>query len=110
MIAPQADCGDHDREDDEHERQSAVKPPRLGTHPWVEEANDLSTVVRVRAAVLGRTGVADVRLPTVADEAAPVVALERPEVLALGALPRVQVLVILEAGDAEAPAYTISGR
>jgi hypothetical protein len=93
VISPQADGRDHDREDGEHERKSAVKAARLRADPGVEEANDLSPLVRVGAAVLRGTGVADVRLPPVADQAALVVVLEGPEMLPLRALPGIQVRV-----------------
>ena len=70
----------------------------LEARPVVEEADDLTPVVRVGARGLARAGVADPRLAAIPGESPLAVVLVRPEVLALGALPRVEVAVIAKAG------------
>lgn len=108
MVTRETDPRDDDREHDEHERKTAVETSGLESDPRVEEANDLSSLVGIGAPVLRGTGVADVRLSSIADEAALVVVLEGPEMLALRALPGVQVRVVVKAGDAEAQGAAVS--
>ena len=74
-----------------------MEAPSLGVRPRIERAHDLAAAVGVRAGLLARAAVADVRLGPVADEAPLVVELVRPQVLALGALPVVVLRVVVEA-------------
>ena len=79
-----------------------MESTRLGVRPGVEGPNDLAAAVGVGAAVLDAAGVADVGTCAIADEAALVVELVRPEVLPLGAEPVVERRVIAEARRSEA--------
>ena len=75
-------CGSrHDeheqRERDQHQRYAAVEAPGLRVRPRVQRPDDLAALVGVRAGLLARAAVADVRLGAVAHEPPLVVELVR---------------------------------
>ena len=102
MVAHAAHDEHEQRDADEHQRHGAVEAAGLGVRPRVERADDLAALVGVRARVLERAAVADVRLGAVAQQPPLVVDLVRPQVLALRAAPVIVLGVVLEAGGAVA--------
>ena len=74
-----------------------MEPPGLGARPGVERADELAAFVRVGAGRLRRADVADVGARAVAGDAAFVVELVQVQVLALRALPGVEVGMEAEA-------------
>jgi hypothetical protein len=107
VVADQRRDRDERGEADEHGAEAAMEASGLEPRPLVEEADDLASVVGVGAGVLARAGVADLRFAAVAEQPALVVVLVQPQVLALGAFPRVEVLVVAEARGAVALAAAV---
>ena len=102
VVAHALDDQDHRAQHDHHQRDPPMEAPGLRVGPRVERPNDLAAAVGVRARLLARAAVADMGLRAVANEPALVVELVRPQVLALGALPVIERLVIGEARRAVA--------
>lgn len=75
----------------------SVEAPRLGMGPGIEWPGHLAALVRVGAVVLPGAGVADVGSRSVARQPLVHVGLDPMEVLALRALPGVEVVVVGEA-------------
>ena len=107
VAANQGDRRDQRSEDDEHDADPAVEAPGLGVRPRVERLSDLATAVGVGAVGLRRAGVADLGAGAVADQAPPVVGLDPVQVLALRALPEVEVRPEAEPGGAVAGAAAV---
>jgi hypothetical protein len=102
VVARGRDEHDQHGERDERQRDAAVEAAGLGVRPRVQRTHDLAAAVGVRAVGLARAAVADVRLRAVADEAALLVELVRPQVLAFRAAPVVVRSIVGEASGAVA--------
>lgn len=102
VVAGAGDEDDQHGERDERQRDAAVEAAGLGVRPGIQRPGDLATSVGIRAPILARTAVADLRLRAIEDEAKLLVDLVRPQVLALGTAPVVVDRVVCEAGRAVA--------